>query len=524
MATEPARLELLSALSRKVLWLSSWTIHYANHVRSNVDGLKVGGHQASSASLATIMSALYFSILKPEDRVAVKPHASPVFHAIQYLFGHQTREKLENFRGFKGAQSYPSRTKDTDDVDFSTGSVGLGVAQTLFASLVQDYVKSHGWMQGRPEGRMIALVGDAEMDEGNIFEALLEGWKHGLRNTWWVVDYNRQSLDAVVREGLWAKFESMFRNFGWDVVIVKYGRLMQAAFAEPGGEALRRWIDNCPNQMYAALCFQGGAAFRKHLQDDIGDQGPVTALIDRRSDDELLALMSNLGGHDMASMIEAFESIDHDGPVCFIAYTIEGIGRPFRGPKDNHAGLMTVTQMEKWRAAQNIRAGHEWEKFEGLPQSPAELEAFLAGAPLNRVGRRRLSADVIDVPAQLVFKPAAQMSTQQGFGLVLNELARESSQFASRIVTASPDVTVSTNLGAWVNRRGLFARAEKADLFRSEKIPSTFNGDFAPQGQHMELGIAEMNLFILMSALGLSHSINGERLLPIATLYDPFIE
>ena len=229
MPIEPARLEMLSALARKVLWLSSWTIHHANHIRPNTDGLKVGGHQASSASLATIMSALYFSVLRPEDRVAVKPHASPVFHAIQYLFGRQSRDKLENFRGFKGAQSYPSRTKDTDDVDFSTGSVGLGVAQTLFASLVQDYVKAHGWMKDRPEGRMIALVGDAEMDEGNIFEALLEGWKHGLRNTWWVVDYNRQSLDAVVREGLWEKFESMFRNFGWDVVIVKYGRLMQAS-------------------------------------------------------------------------------------------------------------------------------------------------------------------------------------------------------------------------------------------------------------------------------------------------------
>ncbi len=192
MPIEPARLELLSALARKVLWLSSWTIHHANHIRPNVDGLKVGGHQASSASLANIMSALYFSVLRPQDRVAVKPHASPVFHAIQYLFGHQTRDKLENFRGYKGAQSYPSRTKDADDVDFSTGSVGLGVAQTLFSSLVQDYVSAHGWMKDRPEGRMIALVGDAEMDEGNIFEALLEGWKHGLRNTWWVVDYNRQ--------------------------------------------------------------------------------------------------------------------------------------------------------------------------------------------------------------------------------------------------------------------------------------------------------------------------------------------
>src|SRR5256714_305924 len=276
--------------------------------------------------------------------------------------------------------------------------------------------------------------------------------------------------------------------------------------------------------MYAALCLQGGAAFRKHLRDEIGDQGAVSQLIDKRSDAELIEMMSNLGGHDMASMVEAFESIDHDRPVCFIAYTIKGIGLPFQGHKDNHAGLMTVAQMEKWRAAQNIRPGREWEKFEGLSQEPAALDAFLADVPFNRDSHRRLNAPVIEVPERLSFNPTAQMSTQQGFGLVLNEIARGETELASRIVTASPDVTVSTNLGAWVNRRGLFARAEKADLFRSEKIPSTFNWDFSPKGQHIELGIAEMNLFILMSALGLSHAINGERLLPIGTLYDPFIE
>src|SRR5215207_4145862 len=518
------RLPYLAELERKVLWLSTWMIHNANHRRDNPDGLKVGGHQASSASLSTIMTALYFAVLRPEDRIAVKPHASPIFHAIQYLFGRQTREKLENFRGFKGAQSYPSRTKDTDDVDFSTGSVGLGVAQTIFASLVQDYVKAHGWAKDRPKGRMIALVGDAEMDEGNIFEALLEGWKQGLRNCWWVIDYNRQSLDAVIREGLYARFEALFQAFGWDVVVLKHGSLMQAAFAEPGGDKLKEWIDSCPNQLYSALTFQGGAAWRKRLLDDLGDKGAVTHLIERRSDEDLQRLMTNLGGHDLPGLLRAFETASRERPTVFIAYTIKGFGLPLAGHKDNHAGLLTPTQMEGYRTTANVRPGHEWDRFEGLATAAADLDRFLAQVPFNAEGTRRYEAPVLPVPAALVAPKHAAMSTQQGFGLILNELARWDEPLASRIVTTSPDVTVSTNLGAWVNRRGLFARQELKDLFKSERIPSTYSWDFSPKGQHMELGIAEMNLFILLSALGLSHSLFGARLIPIGTLYDPFIQ
>ncbi|MDQ0474845.1 transketolase-like TK C-terminal-containing protein [Labrys wisconsinensis] len=517
-------LAFLAALERKALWLSSWMIHHANHLRDTADGLKIGGHQASSASLATIMTALYGAVLRPQDRVAVKPHASPIFHALNYMFGLQTREKLEAFRAYQGAQSYPSRTKDVDDVDFSTGSVGLGVAQTLFAALVQDYVKAKGWGSW-PEGRMVALVGDAEMDEGNIFEALLEGWKQGIRNCWWVVDYNRQSLDAVVREGLWERFESIFRGFGWDVVILKYGSLLEAAFAEPGGEKLRGWIDRCPNQLYAALCYQGGAAWRRRLADEIGDQGAVTRLIDARSDEELARLMTNLAGHDLPVLLRAFEAAgSHDRPTCFIAYTIKGFGLPFQGHKDNHAGLMTAAQMEAFRERMAIRPGHEWDRFEGLPLEPAAMQACLDRVPFVQKGRRRLAAAKVPVPEALPWRPAPVMSTQQGFGILLNDLAGTEHALADRVVTASPDVTVSTNLGGWVNRRGLFAREEMADTFRKEKIPSTFAWEFSARGQHIELGIAEMNLFILLSALGLSHAINGERLLPIGTLYDPFIQ
>ncbi|MER9207853.1 transketolase [Mesorhizobium sp. M0771] len=519
------KLEYLNEIERCVSWLAAWTIHHANYVREG-DEIKVGGHQASSASLSTIMTALYGSVLRPQDRVAVKPHAAPIFHALQYLAGNQTHEKLMNFRGYKGAQSYPSRTKDVDDVDFSTGSVGLGVAQTLFSSLVQDYVSGHGWMKERAEGRMVSLIGDAEMDEGNIYEALIEGWKHGLRNCWWVVDYNRQSLDAVIREGLWQRFEQIFRNFGWDVMVLRHGALQEAAFAEPGGEKLLEWIERCPNQLYSALTFQGGAAWRKRLLDEIGDQGPVTTLIERRSDDELQALMTNLGGHDMPSLLEAFEAASkHDRPVCFICYTIKGYGLPLAGHKDNHAGQMTPTQMEDYRLQMGVKRGEEWDKWAAATLPEAELDAFFAKAPFFSEGRRRLSAPSVPVPETLPSpgQPGKPLSTQMGFGQILNDIARERSLLADRIVTTSPDVTVSTNLGGWVNRRGLFARETMADTFKAERIPSTFTWEFGPKGQHLELGIAESNLMIMLGALGLSHSINGVRLLPIGTVYDPFI-
>ena len=249
----------LKALEKKSFWLSSWTIHHANHLRPNRDGLKVGGHQASSASLVTLLTALYFNELGPTDRVAVKPHASPVYHAIQYLMGRQSVENLQNFRALGGAQSYPSRTKDVDQVDFSTGSVGLGVAVTLFASMIQDYMFTHKMMpEDQTPGRMVALMGDAELDEGNVWEAMLEGWKHDVRNLWWIIDYNRQSLDSTVSDRLFGRFDDIFRTTNWNIITLKYGKKLEAAYAKPGGDALEKWIDECPNSLYSALTYKGG--------------------------------------------------------------------------------------------------------------------------------------------------------------------------------------------------------------------------------------------------------------------------
>jgi pyruvate dehydrogenase E1 component len=520
---DASTLDLLRQLERKVLWLSSYMIHHANHEVDRGDGLKVGGHQASSASLVTLMTALYFHVLRPEDRVAVKPHASPVFHAIQYLLGNQDLDKLQNFRAFGGAQSYPSRTKDTCDVDLSTGSVGLGVACMGFASLVQDYVHAKGWSPNWPKGRMIALMGDAEIDEGNVHEALLEYWKHGLENCWWVIDYNRQSLDSVVSDRLFMKVAALFENLGWKVILIKYGKLLQAVFAEPGGLRLKEWIDDCPNMLYSALVFQGGAAWRRQLEEDLAIHPDTLAIVRRHDDAELARLMTNLGGHDMEAILEAFEAAPTGQPVCFIAYTIKGYGLPFQGHKDNHSGLMTKAQLQEYRTRQGINQGEEWDRLAGLALPPAEVENFLQRVPFVQKGRRRLEAARIPVDPFPRIEAKGQMTTQAGFGRVLDEIARAGGPLADRIVTTSPDVTVSTNLGPWVNRRGLFSMSSQEDLFRERGLMSPQRWVMSPKGQHIELGIAEMNLFLTLSALGLSHTLFGERLLPVGTLYDPFV-
>ena len=526
-APEPApdRFAVLRALERKVLWLASWTIHHANHVRPNRDGLKVGGHQASSASVVALMTALYFAVLKPEDRVAVKPHASPAFHAIQYLFGRQSRENLERFRAFGGAQAYPSRTKDEDDVDFSTGSVGLGVAATLFGSIVRDYLAAHGRAPvGGRDGRMVALAGDAELDEGNVFEALLEGWKHEVRNLWWIIDYNRQSLDSVVTDRLFGRIDRLFRNMGWRVETLKYGKELQRVFRRPGGGAIRRWIDDCPNSLYSAMVFKGGAAWRGRLVQDLGKVAGVPAILDEYDDEGLARLMTNLAGHDLEAVVEAFEAAaGSDEPTCFIAYTIKGYGLPFAGHKDNHAGLMSVEQMDELRRRHRIERGAEWDRFAGLDLPPEALRAYIAGAPFAAGRNRRYEVPAVRVP-ELRPPKGDRLSTQECFGRLLASIGRARNEFADRVVTTSPDVTVSTNLGGWVNRRGVFSPREQADTFREEAVASFQAWAASPRGQHIELGIAENNLFLLLAVLGLADSLFGQRLLPVGTLYDPFIQ
>src|SRR5678815_4269852 len=460
-------IEALKILEERLRWLSAWTIHHANHVRENDDGLKVGGHQASCASMTAIMAALYFHALGPNDRVAVKPHAGPVLHAIHYLLGSQTLEQLKNFRGFGGMQSYPSRTKDKIPVDFSTGSVGLGVAITAFASLVQDYLTAHGLMAEEDRGRFVALIGDAELDEGNIYECLIEAHKHDIRGLWWIVDYNRQSLDATSADRMFERFDEIFRSCGWRTVELRHGKKLSAALARD--PSIANWLEQLPNADHSALLYQGGAAWRARIEADLGKKG--AAFLKAHDDEALGALMSDLGGHCMETLTQAFDAAQDDVPTLFIAWTVKGFGLPFAGHKDNHAGLMNPTQAHALRDSMGVAEGQEWEPLAGIGSNERPgVEALIDRTRIAREKRVR-SFGQLSVPA-IPAPHGDEQSTQAAFGRILLDLAKSGDPIADRIVTTSPDVTVSTNLGAWVNQRGLFKRREMADVFAEAKIPS----------------------------------------------------
>ena len=512
-----ADLASLSALEERLRFLASWIIHHANHVRDSTDGLKVGGHQASSASMTAIMAALYFDALGPNDRVAVKPHAGPVLHAIHYLLGGQDRATLENFRGLGGAQSYPSRTKDRIPVDFSTGSVGLGVAITLFASLVQDWLSARDALSPDQRGRFVALMGDAELDEGNIYEALIEGHKHDVRNLWWIVDYNRQSLDATSADRMFERFDDIFRTCGWRVVELRHGKKLSAALEQL--PALRSWLEALPNADHSVLLYQGGAGWRSRIAAEVKESETFLAGLD---DEQLAATMSDLGGHCMTSLTEAFAAAQDDVPTLFIAWTVKGYGLPFAGHKDNHSGLMNPTQMAAFARTLHVPEGQEWEPLASLGDNVRKgVEALLEATRIRRTREARNFTSWA-VPA-LPVPTGEEQSTQAAFGRILLDLAKSGHPLADRVLTTSPDVTVSTNLGAFVNNRGLFHRRDIRDVFAEAKIPSAQKWAAKQAGQHVELGIAESNLFLMLAAAGLSGDLFNHRLLPIGTLYDPFI-
>ncbi|MFA1546001.1 transketolase-like TK C-terminal-containing protein [Actinomadura chokoriensis] len=503
---------VLEEIQRRVLWLATRVVDAANRERDTGDGLKVGGHQASSASLATAMTALWFAHLDAADRVSVKPHASPVFHAIQYLLGNLDRAYLTRLRARGGLQSYPSRTKDPDGVDFSTGSVGLGAAAPLFASLTRRYVDAH--FGARPASRFVALIGDAELDEGNVWEAVAEPAAAGLGNVMWVVDFNRQSLDRVVPGVRIGQWRGQFAAAGWHVVEVKYGRRLQAAFARPGGERLREWIDAMPNEQYQSLFGLDGAALRDRFLD--GAPPEVGEFVAKLPDAELGPLVTDLGGHDPEAMLDAFRECDavRDRPSVVFAYTVKGWGLPLAGAPRNHSALLTGRQIDELRTRTGLTPETEWDRLD--PASSAGVWAARRRTHLARPARP--ARPPVAVPAATGARAAKPVSTQEVFGRVLTDLARDEG-VAPHLVTTAPDVATSTNLAGFINKTGVFSPARRRAWSQDGPLRWAEN----PAGQHIELGISEMNLFLLLGQLGLAWDLSDQPLLPVGTVYDPFV-
>lgn len=514
--------ELLTEIEQRVLWLAVRMVDEAN--KRDAGGIKVGGHQASSASMVSIMTALWFAHIGGEDKVAVKPHASPVYHAIKYLTGELDRSYLTRLRDFGGLQAYPSRTKDPDVADFSTGSVGLGAVAPLFSALSRRYIDNR--FGPRPNARFIATVGDAELDEGNIWEAIADPNTHGLGNVTLIVDLNRQSLDRVIPEIQAERLRNFFANAGWHVIDAKYGHRLQAAFSQPGGDALRRHIDGMANEHYQSMFALDQRAVRERFL--IGADTAVQNVVSELSDAELGPLVFNLGGHDYPLLIDSLQACDRqvDRPSVVFAYTIKGHTLPIAGDPMNHSLQLTRPQIDVLREQRGLTTETEWDRFH--PASDAGRLCASLGNEINNLPsppRPVLPIPITTIATRPTAKSASShsktkpLSSQEAFGRALTALANVD-QVGERIVTTSPDVSISTNLGGWINKTGVFSH-QQVDTHGGEK--RLLRWAPGPDGQHIELGISEMNLFMMLSQLGLTHEHHGEMLIPVGTVYDPFV-
>jgi pyruvate dehydrogenase E1 component len=518
---ETASLDALAEIERQVLWLSTAIVHHANRVRPNPGGLKVGGHQASSASMVSVMTSLWFRHLRPQDRVSVKPHASPVLHAINYLLGELDESYLPTLRAFGGLQSYPSRVKDPDPVDYSTGSVGIGATAPIWGAVARRYLSGRFGSTASPAdgtapGRQYSLLGDAELDEGAVWEAIVDPGVAELGEVVWVVDVNRQSLDRVVPLMAADRLRGMFTAAGWQVITLKYGRLLEELFARPGGQALRDRIDSMPNPEYQRLLRCDADELRRRLT--AGNES-LASLVAGLDDDQLLRAIRNLGGHDLSSLDEAYGAIDDTRPTVILAYTIKGYGLAIEGHPQNHSALLTEAQLGELAAQLGTDVSQPWHR--PAPDSGAGELCEQAARLLRRVVAPQQAPPA--VPPDLGRTPTGTATTQAALGRALLDLTREAPQAAARVVTVSPDVSSSTNLGGWVNKVGVWSASERTDWF-ADDAETILHWREKPTGQHIELGIAEGNLVGLIGELGATWSRWGQPLFPIGVLYDPFVE
>lgn len=507
----------LRKIERRTLWLATSIIHQANRRRENPSGLKVGGHQASSASINTIMTALWFEHLRQGDLVSVKPHASPVLHAINYLLGRLETKYMETLRQFGGLQSYPSRRKDPVPADFSTGSVGIGATATIWAAMTSRVTERLDPQAKRV--RHYALLGDAELDEGPVWEAVFDPNVRELGELVWIVDINRQSLDRIVPQITVDRLDATFASAGWQVLTVRFGEQLEHLFSKPGGEALRQRILEMSNAEYQRLLRSSDEEIRSLLPGEGEPAEQIRSLIEPLDDRALKATIANLGGHDFTMLRKAFAEIDDSRPTVILAYTVKGHGLPMMGHPQNHSALLTEAEYLVLADELGEDAAQPWSRF-----SPESAAGQLVAHTAQRLERPAVpTTQGFTPPEDFGHTPKGKSTTQAALGRTLMHISREVPELADRVVTVSPDVSSTTNLAGWINKVGVWSVGDRHDWFHDD-ASRNLHWRESTGGQHVELGIAEVNLVSLIGELGASWSRSGHSLIPIGVIYDPFVE
>lgn len=531
-------------------------VDWANHKPANKGQKpKVGGHQASSMSSVDLLIALYLGALEPGDRVAVKPHAAPVLYSLMHLMGLLPSDMMERLREFGGPQPYPTELKNPRFVHYTTSSEALGVACTIYdaygallfnRSLAPRFARAplttHYW----------AHCGDGELTEGQIDESLYDAGRWRLDNLTWIVDLNRQSLDRVMDDSgqlaTWARRK--FEGHGWLVEELRWGARALALFANPGGAALREWLEALDDAAFHPLLllpadvvagaltgltthehpryarFLAGFAARYPLPESV--RGATRALLDSLGPASIHAAISHLGGHDLDALVHHLvASRAADRPVCLIAHTVKGYQTSAAAHPENHGGLLPSDEVLAWGVDRGLPPDIRFPR----PAADTEAARFLRDAAerLFPASRSTPVAPPLDLRAALgdvPFRPRTVVSTGEAFQSL--NLALLKTPLAPWLQFGAPDVGQTTHLGPIIKQTGVFAPRDLPDTFEWMRDEGSLAFDWRPAatGQFHAFGIAEGNAMLWAYSFGRRPKVIEGRdpLLPIVTVYDKFFE
>ncbi len=560
---DPARLAAYQDIRDHVAKGALSMIDWANHKPANAGRKpKVGGHQASSMSSVDLLCALYLHCKRPQDRVAVKPHAAPVLYSLMHLLGVLEPHQMRELRELGGPQPYPTKLKSPRFVDYTTSSEALGVCAAIYdayGAVHQSRALTQQVGAAPVDARYWAHCGDGELTEGQCDESLYDAGRWGLDNIVWVVDLNRQSLDRVMDD--WGRLDAWvrgkFTGQGWEVLELRWGSRAEALFSVRGGDALRSVIEALPDALFHPLLMLDGSAqrqvllggtdhndpavvhalqwFARRLEATDAQRAGIRRVLDATGDDALRAGLTHLGGHDLAALITTFQraACVAGRPTVVVAHTLKGYETSAAGHPENHGMLLPAAEVVAWGVtAGGARRGLPVGEPFPVPARGTDAARVLAevAAPWHDDAAHAWApaphADLRGQLASVALARRRRASTGDFFQSLNLALLR--TELAPWLQFAAPDVGQTTHLGPVIKATGVFSPREVPDAFGwlREAKRSTFDWRPEDTGQFHALGIAEGNAMLWAYAFGRRRKVaeGKQPLLPVVTVYDKFFE